>query len=268
VSCAVVVTGGTKGIGLAMVEGFLARGAKVALCARDEASVARVVADLGERFGVGAVVGLRCDVTNAADLRALFALAKARFGKVDVWINNAGTSSPQLDFVDLRPDVVKSVVDTNVVGTMLGSHVALEGMRAQGFGALYNMEGFGSDGARQRGMSTYGASKAAVRYFTRSLAAELRGTPLLVCTLSPGVVVTDLLISVYREGDAENHRKAHRLFQFIADRAETVGPWLADAVLRNQKTDVRLAWMTVPKAILRFFQPYYHRRAIFPAREP
>lgn len=263
-SRAVVITGGTKGIGLAMAEGFLARGAKVAICGRDENAVSSVVRDLQEKYGNSAIVGARCDVTSEADLGALFALAKGAFGRVDAWINNAGTSSPQVDFVAQDRAVVRSVVDTNLLGTMLGSHVALEGMRAQGFGALYNMEGFGSDGARQGGMSTYGASKVAVRYFTRSLAKELRGTPYLVCTLSPGVVVTDLLLSVYAEGDPENHRKAKRIFQFIADRADVVGPWLADAVLANQKTDVRLAWMTVPKAILRFFTPSYHTRRIFP----
>ena len=260
-----MITGSTKGIGLAMAEAFLARGAKVALCARDSTAVETVVAALAVKYP-GCVVGKACDVTKSDDLRALFNLAKKTFARVDVWINNAGTSSPQVDFLAQRPDVVESVVSTNLLGTMLGSHVALEGMRAQGFGALYNMEGFGSDGAKQPGMSTYGSSKVAVRYFTRSLASELRGTQLLVCTLSPGVVVTDLLIDVYEKGDPENYRKAKRIFQFIADRADVVGPWLADAVLANEKTDVRLAWMTVPKAILRFFMPSYHTRKLFPER--
>lgn len=262
----VVITGATKGIGRAMAEGFLARGAKVALCARSEGAVAEAVRELAARYGAGMVVGRACDVTNEEDLVALDALARATFGAVDVWINNAGTSTAQVDFLSLAAGEVRAVVDTNLVGTMLGSHVALRAMKKAGKGALYNMEGFGSDGATQPGMATYGASKVAVRYFTRALARELRGTPILVCTLSPGVVVTDLLVQVYRDGDAENHRRAKRLFQFIADRAEDVGPWLADRVLANTRSDVRIAWMTIPKAIVRFFIPRYHTRAIFPER--
>lgn len=260
----VVITGATKGIGLAMAEGFLTRGARVAVCGRDAEAVRATVDSLAKKHGPDRIVGTACDVTKSDDLRALFELTRSSFSRVDVWINNAGTSSPQVDFIEQAPEVIAATVQTNLLGTMLGSHVAIEGMRKQGFGALYNMEGFGSDGSRQSGMSTYGSTKVAVRYFTRSLAAELRRTPILVCTLSPGVVVTDLLLDVYQKGDPRNYRKARRLFQFIADRADVVGPWLCDAVLANQKTDVRLAWMTVPKAILRFFMPSYHTRNIFP----
>lgn len=262
----VVITGGTKGIGLAMAEGFLHRGCRVALCGRDPESVREVVGELGRRHEASRVVGTACDVSRAEDHQKLLSCAKQAFGKVDVWINNAGTSSPQVPFLAQSPDVVKSVVETNLLGTMLGSHVALTEMRARGFGALYNMEGFGSDGAKQPGMTSYGSSKVGVRYFTRALAKELAATPLLVCTLSPGVVLTDLLIDVYQKGDRENYEKAAWLFRFIADPADVVGPWLADAVLANRKTDVRLAWMTVPKAVLRFFQPKFHARKVFPPR--
>ncbi|MBK8212919.1 MAG: SDR family oxidoreductase [Myxococcales bacterium] len=261
---AVVVTGGTKGIGRAMVEALLARGADVGLCGRDTRAVDEAKDALVSRYGEGRVVAQICDVTREEDLEGLFSATKEAFGRVDVWVNNAGTSSPQVSFLEQDASTVRSVVETNLLGTMLGSRVALRGMKAQGFGALYNMEGFGSDGARQLGMSTYGATKCGVRYFTRSLAEELRSTPLLVCTLSPGVVVTDLLVDVYRKGDPKVHARAQRLFQFIADTPDVVGDFLAKAVLENRRTDVRLAWMTVPKAILRFFQPKYHTRKIFP----
>lgn len=261
---AVVVTGSTKGIGRAMVEALLTRGADVGICGRDEGAVAATREGLAARFGEDRIVARVGDVTREEDLEGLFAATRSAFGRVDVWVNNAGTSSPQVPFLEQDARTVESVVATNLLGTMLGSRVALRGMRAQGFGALYNMEGFGSDGARQLGMSTYGATKCGVRYFTRSLAEELRGTPLLVCTLSPGVVVTDLLVDVYRKGDPAVHARAKRLFQFIADTPEVVGDFLARAVLENRRTDVRLAWMTVPKAILRFFQPAYHTRKIFP----
>jgi NAD(P)-dependent dehydrogenase (short-subunit alcohol dehydrogenase family) len=175
----------------------------------------------------------------------------------------AGTSNPQKAFAELTPATLDSVVRANLLGTMNGSRVALEGMLRRRAGALYNMEGYGSDGARSLGMSVYGSTKVAVRYLTRSLADETRGTGVQVCTLSPGVVPTELLVSVYAEGDRTRWARQQWLFKFIADPADIVCPWLADAVLANKRTDVRLAWMTVLKAIPRFFLPRYHRRKLF-----
>ncbi|NOU34349.1 MAG: SDR family oxidoreductase [Polyangiaceae bacterium] len=260
----VVITGSTKGLGFELARSFLARGCGVTLSGRDEQALTRALATLRREHGIDRVAGISGDVTLRADVEALWARAAAVFGRVDVWINNAGTTNPQVPFADQDASDICAVVGTNLAGTMLGSWVAIRGMRAQGFGALYNMEGYGSDGSRQPGMSTYGSTKVAVRYLTRSLAAELRDTPIVVGALSPGVVVTDLLLDVYARGAPENWRRARRIFQFIADRTETVAPWLADAVLANQKTDVRLAWMTVPRAIARFFMPHYHRRKLLP----
>jgi len=70
-------------------------------------------------------------------------------------------------------------------------------------GAIYNMEGFGSDGARQLGMALYGSTKTALRYFTKSLADETRESGVIIGTTSPGIVVTELLTSVYAKGDPE-----------------------------------------------------------------
>ncbi|MFO0667542.1 MAG: SDR family oxidoreductase [Polyangiaceae bacterium] len=264
-SKSVVITGSTRGLGLAMAGSFLARGCAVTLSGRDEGALDAARTALGEK-DADRVSGLSGDVSSEADIRALWKHAIQRFGRVDIWINNAGTTNPQVPFIRQSTRTLASVVETNLMGTMLGSHVALTAMLEQGFGALYNMEGFGSDGSRQPGMSTYGATKAAVRYLTKSLADECKGTPVIVGALSPGVVVTDLLLRVYAEGDPENWTRARRIFQFIADRTDVVAPFLADAVLSNTKNGARLAWMTVPKAVLRFLKPSYHRRKLLPER--
>jgi NAD(P)-dependent dehydrogenase (short-subunit alcohol dehydrogenase family) len=261
----IVITGATKGIGHGLANAFLSRGCAVTLCGRDPTAVEQTVADLGAAHAPERVAGRACDVAVHADVAALWDLAERRFGRVDVWINNAGTSNPQKSFAELAPSQIDAVVRANLVGTMNGAHVALAGMRRQGKGALYNMEGYGSDGSRARGMSVYGSTKVAVRYLTRSLAAEMRGTGVQVCALSPGVVVTELLVSVYAEGDPDLWKRQRWLFKFIADPVEVVCPWLADAVLANRRTDARLAWMTIPKAIGRFFLPRYHRRDLFPS---
>lgn len=259
----IVITGATKGIGRGIAEALLARGCAVTICGRDQASVEKAIAELGAAHDPARVAGRACDVSCYDDVVALWDVAVARFGEVDVWINNAGTSNPQKAFAELTPATLDSVVRANLLGTMNGSRVALEGMLKRGAGALYNMEGYGSDGARSLGMSVYGSTKVAVRYLTRSLAEETRGTGVQVCTLSPGVVPTELLVSVYAEGDRARWARQRWLFKFIADPADIVCPWLADAVLANKRTDVRLAWMTVLKALPRFFLPRYHRRNLF-----
>ena len=260
----IVVTGGTKGIGLGMADAFLARGCQVTICSRGEDAVANAVRTLADKHGPERIAGRAVDVAVHAEVEALWDLAVQRFGRVDAWINNAGTSNPQRPLAEQAPETIAAVAKTNLLGTMNGSAVALRGMLKQGGGAIYNMEGYGSDGERMVGMALYGSTKYAIRYFTKSLVDETRGGPVLVALLSPGVVVTDLLTSVYEQGDAERWRFARWLFKFIADPVEVVSPWLAGAVLANRKTGVRLAWMTVPRAALRFFNPRYHRRELFP----
>jgi NAD(P)-dependent dehydrogenase (short-subunit alcohol dehydrogenase family) len=213
----VVVTGSTKGLGLGLVESFLARGCSVVVSGRRD--VDAVTEDLAKRHDPARILGVPCDVSNRAEVEALHDRSLARFGAVDVWINNAGTSNPQTPFVEQTPEMIEAVVKTNLLGVMHGTQVALGSMLRRGRGAVYNMEGYGADGARRVGMALYGSSKSALRYFTRSVAGEVRSTGVQVCTLSPGIVVTELLTSVYAAGDPENWRKQRWLFNFIAD------PW-------------------------------------------
>lgn len=259
----VVVTGSTKGLGLGLASAFLDLGANVVVSGRGAADVEAVVARLGERWPKEQLLGFACDVSSYANVRALWGATIARFDVVDVWLNNAGTSNPQRAFVEQTPSTIAAVVQTNLLGTMNGSRVALEGMLARGKGALYNMEGYGADGARRRGMALYGSTKRALRHFTHSLVDETRGSGVVVGTTSPGIVVTDLLLSVYEQGDPESWRSQRRLFNFIADPVDVVAPWLARRILENDRPGAHLAWMTVMKGALRFFHPGYWRRDLF-----
>ena len=259
----VVVTGSTRGIGRGLAENFLARDCRVVISGRSQPSVDAVVAELGDRHGADKVAGLACEISDGKQLQALWDTAAQRFARVDVWINNAGTSNVQRPFAELEPASLRQVVESNLIGTLNGCRAALAGMKAQGHGHLFTMEGYGSDGSVQPGMSVYGATKSAIRYLTRALVEETRGGPVKVGRLSPGVVVTDLLLDVYRDGDPANWRRQRWLFKFIADPVEEVAPWLADRVLAGPRHGEFVAWMTVLKAALRFFQPYYHRRDLF-----
>jgi NAD(P)-dependent dehydrogenase (short-subunit alcohol dehydrogenase family) len=254
----VVVTGSTKGLGLGLVRALRALGSNVVVSGRNASEVERVANEVGG-------FGRACDVSRYEDVQALWDAARERFGGIDVWVNNAGTSNAQLPFSKLPTRDIDAVVRTNLIGVMNGSHVALRGMLEQPTrGAIYNMEGFGADGARQLGMALYGSTKTAIRYFTRSLADETRDSGVIVGTTSPGIVVTELLTSVYAKGDPELWKSKKWLFNFIADPVDVVAPWLAKQILENRISGAHLAWMTVLKVALRALQPASWRRNLFP----
>jgi NAD(P)-dependent dehydrogenase (short-subunit alcohol dehydrogenase family) len=254
----VVITGGTRGIGLGLARELKARGCKVVVCGRSETSVRGALDVLGD-----GATGIPADVTSRASVQALWDHAVATFGHVDIWINNAGISAPRRPLPEVAEDTVESVVATNLFGATNGCVVAMTGLQAQSAGGwIWNMEGFGSTGQVQPGMATYGASKRAVTYLTESLVKETKDTNVKVGFLSPGIVATDLLMDDY-EGQPEAFEKAQKIFNILGDRVETVTPWLADRVLAAQKSGTRVAWLTRSKAMGRFMTAGFKKRDIF-----
>jgi NAD(P)-dependent dehydrogenase (short-subunit alcohol dehydrogenase family) len=258
----VVITGSTRGIGYGLADAFLDRGCRVGVCGRTESAVEHAVAALSKAHGPERVWGRCCDVTQYDQVRALWDEMMDRLGRIDIWINNAGRGTPPRDFWEHPAELVEAIVRTNLLGAMYGCQVALRGMLAQGFGQLYNMEGLGSDGGRVSGLTLYGTTKYGIRYLTDSLARETRGSPVLVGALSPGMVVTDFLIRPY-DDRPEEWERAKRIFNILADRVETVTPWLAEKVLANTRTGVRFSWLTRIKVIGRFLTAPFRARDLF-----
>jgi NAD(P)-dependent dehydrogenase (short-subunit alcohol dehydrogenase family) len=259
---AIVITGSTRGIGYGLADSFLALGCAVTISGRTLASVEKAVAELAAQHEPDRVFGQPCDVTDFEQVQALWDAAKARFGKVDIWINNAGIGHSQTDCWDHPPEQIKAVVETNLVGAMYGAKVALRGMLDQGFGSFYNMEGLGSEGRIVKGLALYGCTKAGLQYLTQSWVQETRGTPVVVGALRPGMVMTDLVTKPYEERP-EDWERAKGIFNILADRVETVTPWLAKKVLANDKTGVRITWLTRGKVIGRFLTAPFRKRDLF-----
>lgn len=249
----IVVTGSTRGIGHGLAREFLKRGQNVVVCGRSQSAVDTALADLADDVTAGAkVVGTPCDVTQHDQVQALWDFAKAECGTVDIWINNAGLSNTRFPIGRLPQDEVEAVPAVNLIGTMNGAQIALKGMTEQGQGALYNFEGFGSNGMKQMGMSLYGCTKFGVTYFTKALIKETEDSPVLVGYMSPGIVITDLSLRDRGKMPPERWEFVKKVFNIIADRVETVTPWLADRVLANTEHGARIAWLTRGKSIKRF----------------
>lgn len=249
----VVVTGGTRGIGKGLALELLKRGHNTVICGRTQEAVDNAIAELQPESIDGArAAGIACDVTQYDQVQTLWDFAKSEFSDVDIWINNAGMSNTRFPIGHLPQDEVEAIPGVNLIGTMNGSRVALEGMNAQGHGALYNFEGFGSNGMKQHGMSLYGCTKFGLTFFTKSLIKETKGGPVIVGYMSPGIVITDLSLRDRGKMPPERWEFVKKVFNIIADRVETVTPWLVAHVLANDKHGARIAWLTRGKTIRRF----------------
>jgi len=258
----IVITGSTRGTGYGLADSFLALGCRVTVSGRSQDRVGQAVETLSVKHGADNILGHPCDVTQYAQVQALWDAAQAAFGQIDIWINNAGIGHAQTDFWEHPPEELKAVVDVNLIGALHGGRVALRGMREQCFGSLYNMEGLGSDGRRVAGLTLYGSTKAGLRYLTDSWAQETRGTPIIVGALSPGMVVTHFLTHQY-EDRPEEWERAKRIFNILADHVETVTPWLAGQVLANTKNGARIKWLSTGKLMGRFLTAPFRRRDLF-----
>ena len=139
----VIITGSTRGIGFAMAKEFLKRGNQVTLSGRHPTiskTVEEHLDDYSGRFSY-----YSCDVRSKDEIQNLWDFSVQRWGKVDIWINNAGVNSPHDALYNIDKNYTDDLVNTNIFGVIYGSQVAAKGMIGQGFGAIYNMEGLGSN---------------------------------------------------------------------------------------------------------------------------
>lgn len=185
-----VVTGGGRGLGLAITRLLAAHGALVVIGSRNAAALAEAAAGLSAQgLSVHAVA---CDVTHRDDVLALRDAALELAGRVDIWVNNAGRAGVFGPVRRVPEDDFLATTDAIVRGTYHGSLAALDVMQRQGDGDLINLLGRGDDGPVAN-QAAYGSAKAWVRAFTGALAAEHRGSGVRVHAFNPGLVRTDLL---------------------------------------------------------------------------
>jgi len=233
------------------------------LSGRSQATVDAEVQRLAEQYGADKVSGTSCAVADHKQVQSLWDAAYNRFGRVDIWINNAGVTHTTKHLTKMDIEEIKPVIDTNITGMICGSKIALEGMFKQGFGQIYNMEGHGSNDSKLAGVSVYGTSKRALRYFTEVLIDETEDTPVQVCFVSPGIVLTDFLINGMRKRPAEELESIKPILNCLADAVETVTPFLVEHILKNDKHGVEIAWLTEEKANERLNSDEYYSRDLF-----
>ncbi len=248
----VVITGSTRGIGLAMAVEFLRAGCQVTLSGRGETlpeEAAAQLADYQTRYFY-----VQCDVQYKESLQNLWDMAVARWQRIDLWINNAGQNAPYACVWDTDEMMTGHVISTNLTGMIYGSQVAAAAMIKQGYGAIYSMEGLGSNNMIQLKTVLYGTTNHALTYFMRGLARELEGSGVIAGRLSPGMMLTDFITRSPdgRPSEVVSDRKFKKVFNILADRPETVAAFFIPRILRNTKNDHQIIWLTKSKAAWRF----------------
>ena len=186
----VLITGALTGIGRATALAFAREGARVVVSGRHDEEGRKVVADLHE-LGAEAEF-LRSDVRHDEDVRDLVDATVARFGRLDVAVNCAGTEGTPGPVTEQTADTYAATFDTNVLGTLLSMKHEMRVMLAQGSGSIVNVSStYGHTGAA--GASMYAASKHAVEGLSKSAALEAAASGVRVNLVAPGPIETGML---------------------------------------------------------------------------
>ncbi|XP_071715576.1 probable chlorophyll(ide) b reductase NYC1, chloroplastic [Rutidosis leptorrhynchoides] len=264
----VVITGSTRGLGKALAREFLLSGDRVVIASRSEDSVNVTIKELEDNLQEGIasaessskkklekakVVGTSCDVCDPDDVRNLANFAVNELGSIDIWINNAGTNKgfrPLLEFTDKD---IQQIVSTNLVGSILCTREAMHVMSNQHkVGHIFNMDGAGSGGSSTPLTAVYGSTKCGLRQLQSSLLKECKKSRVGVHTASPGMVLTDLLLS----GSTIQNKQ---MFNIICELPETVARTLVPRMRVVKGSGKAINYLTPPRILLALVTAWLRR---------
>lgn len=262
----VVITGSSRGLGWELAQRFRTAGLNVVLNGVNPKRLEAARENLEAIPGTGTVLACPGDVSNAADLQKLIDETVSRYGSIDIWINNAGVNQPMKALWELTESEIDQVLDIDLKGAVMGSKLSMEQMVRQGHGAIYNLEGYGSNDAMMLGLNMYGTGKRAVTHFTQALARESaqRNTGVLVGRLSPGIMITDFTTGAL--GGKEKidlPEKTRKVYNILGDYPDVVADFLVAEVLKNTKNNAHIEWLTGGKAAWRFMTAGFRKRNFF-----
>lgn len=189
-----VVTGGTRGIGYAIVKKYLENGAKVVLFGSKEASVSKALESLKAENLDWVVEGMWPNLTDAQEVAKAIEAVGEKYGRLDILVNNAGISQ-STKIENYKPEEFSNIIDLNVNALFYAIQPAVKIMRAQGGGVILNTSSMVSISGQPSG-SGYPTSKFAVNGLTLSLARELGPSNIRVNAVAPGITRTDMVAAL------------------------------------------------------------------------
>ncbi len=189
-----VVTGGTRGIGYAIVKKYLEAGAKVVLCGSRENTAKSALEKIQTEMPGAEVEAIWPDISSMEEVAAAFATVKEKFGSLDILANNAGISQ-NMPLYNYTEKDIDSIIDLNIKAVFVCSQAAARIMKEQGSGVIINTSSVVSLYGQGSGCG-YPASKFAVNGFTKSMARELAKDGIRVNAVAPGITKTDMLANL------------------------------------------------------------------------
>jgi NAD(P)-dependent dehydrogenase (short-subunit alcohol dehydrogenase family) len=220
-----IVTGSTKGIGRAMVQGLAEAGAAVVVSSRKQDLCDQVAKEIGNLTGATAI-GLACHVGEWDQIQGFIDEVHERLGRIDVLVNNAGINPAHKSATEMDLAFWRKVFSVNVEGPLRMAQLVAPIMRDHGGGSIINIATMAaySGGAR---ICAYGASKAALVNLTKSMAQELASWKVRVNALAPGPFLSEMVEGVERNEPGYKDMLADLTYmRRIADPMEIVGPVL------------------------------------------
>ena len=230
----IVVTGSTRGYGYAIAESFLEAGSIVAVTGRSQQAVDSALASLQPK---GRVSGFVMDVRDEEQVYKLVDDVIKEFGHIDIWINNAGYSNAAGMMLEMDPQDALDMFLSNDLGLLRCTQAIMHYMLPRKQGLLVNIYGNGSFLRPASPTGLYGATKAWVTSFTRSLAKELKDSGVQILGFSPGMMTTDMLTSpiVVGKRGKEMLKNFGFVLRFLGQPAKYAADKLVKSVASNRK---------------------------------
>ncbi len=262
----VVITGSARGLGLELAKVFRKNNLNVVISDLNEENLIKAYDELLKIESKAKVICVVCNVTNVIDIQNLITLTVDTFDKIDIWINNAGVNQPNQAIWELSEGEIDLILDVDLKGTIMCSNLVMKEMLKKHSGAIYNVEGYGSNDAKMLGLSLYGTSKRAITYFTDALALEAKEkqTGVIIGKLSPGIMITDFITNAL--GDKEKiilSDKTKKVYNILGDYLDVIASFLVNKILKNTKNGIRIEWLTNRKAAWRFMTAAFNKRDFF-----
>ena len=251
----IIITGSARGFGYSMAKYFYENNNHIVICDINEKELEKARESISKIKSNGNIYSYKVDVTKEEDINNMINDLKDKVDSIDILINNAGVNQPMKNIWELDSSVINRLIDIDLKGTILCSKLIMPIFIKQGYGAIYNVEGHGSNDATIPGLSIYGTAKRGVTYFTEALAKEVKDTGVIVGKITPGIMITNFIDTSLGDGEKiELDEKTKNVYNILGDRPETIAKFMVDKIESNTKNNVKFTWLTTSRAMSRFIK--------------
>ena len=252
----IVITGSTKGIGKEIARKLLAQGHNVVVTSSNQKNVYSTYREFTKDITVdGKCFPVVADISSFHDCTQLLSKSLNLLdNRIDIWINNAGVSYRN-KLIDLSEDEISTIVNTNLIGTIYCCRVVIPQMLLQNNGILINFEGAGSNGFPTSDFSVYGSTKCAITQFTRSISKEYYKSNIKFCTISPGMVITELLL---HNADI----KSKSIFNIFCESTDHIANYLVNKI-NNIEHNEHIRYLTINRIFLLILLSFFRKNRFF-----